>query len=201
MLKKLQSYLLSLRGARIVGKDTFGNIYYIEGEPIRRYVQYYADEDPTQLPVQWQSWLNRWRDIPPTEDEIARDTLQSSAIQHKVKILELEDKKNKYQNSNTPIPTTPSLAAIIAQLRPNEMSKFKQLQKDMQTLEEENNRLEREVQKQQNEERKEYERWKLEQKLNSKENENKENEEDDEDEDEDEENENRGDENNGKKLA
>jgi NADH:ubiquinone oxidoreductase subunit len=60
---------ISLLGAKSVGKDTSGNLYY-EGKPLpdgrrRRFVRYKGENDSSRVPAEWHGWLHHQYDDTP----------------------------------------------------------------------------------------------------------------------------------------
>lgn len=69
MLRRLKNLLLK---QKYVGIDNAGNAYFtkiekgLNGDLIeKRFVKYAGDYDPSKLPAEWASWLNKLRVDPP----------------------------------------------------------------------------------------------------------------------------------------
>jgi NADH:ubiquinone oxidoreductase subunit len=87
---------------KAVGRDVAGNFYYVsttKGVPTRRFVEFKDGVPSTEtMPIEWWAWLHRRRDLPPTEEELARATRQSEALAERVAILNAEDEKDRLRS-------------------------------------------------------------------------------------------------------
>ncbi|XP_076439974.1 NADH dehydrogenase [ubiquinone] 1 alpha subcomplex assembly factor 2-like [Babylonia areolata] len=87
------------KNARIVGEDHLGNTYYeaeADGTSRRgsRWVEARGQEDPQfipDVPPEWDAWLRRRRNIPPSQEELDRNYAMMVRTQRRAK--ELEDKE------------------------------------------------------------------------------------------------------------
>ncbi len=56
------------RKGKFVGKDEFGNSYFLERNGQRRWVTYNGISDPTTVPPDWHGWLHYTVDTPPVDE-------------------------------------------------------------------------------------------------------------------------------------
>ncbi|KAK7100275.1 NADH dehydrogenase [ubiquinone] 1 alpha subcomplex assembly factor 2-like [Littorina saxatilis] len=95
--------------SRFVGEDHLGNRYYEldkdkEGERRgSRWVESPGmEEDPTfvpEVPVEWDSWLRRRRNVPPAQEELDRN--YATMIRTQVRAKELEKTGGKASDADT----------------------------------------------------------------------------------------------------
>ena len=93
------SKLISSMGFKVqVGKDLTGNTYYLHEKSGRRFVKFARNEDlPSSLPVQWQSWLNKRREFPPSLEDLMEAERKQDDLQRKIKELEEKEQKSLLQ--------------------------------------------------------------------------------------------------------
>lgn len=66
-----------LSGAKKIGEDGFGNVYY-QGKPLkgykrpRRWVMYKGKPEASSVPPEWHGWLHHQSDVVPSEGETPR---------------------------------------------------------------------------------------------------------------------------------
>mmetsp|Transcript_16969 Transcript_16969/g.43351 ORF Transcript_16969/g.43351 Transcript_16969/m.43351 type:complete len:127 (-) Transcript_16969:284-664(-) len=95
--KIVRSTMWWAQSKQLAGSDLRGNMYFYvsqkEGNP-KREVEFKNNEiDFEGVPVQWYSWLNYSRDIPPTLEELHADIKRKDEL--KIKVAELEEKDAK----------------------------------------------------------------------------------------------------------
>ncbi|KAL8577687.1 hypothetical protein ACOMHN_060798 [Nucella lapillus] len=88
------------KNVKFVGEDHLGNRYYEKDADVAtnrrrsRWVESRGQEDPSfipEVPNEWESWLRRRRDIPPTQEELDRNYVMMVRTQQRAK--ELEEKE------------------------------------------------------------------------------------------------------------
>eukprot|EP00898_Chlorokybus_atmophyticus_P003781 jgi/Chlat1/4403/Chrsp29S04533 len=88
---------------RLVGSDKHGNQYYqgphvVDGNAVeKRWVEFKGDYEPSSLPVEWNSWLNGSRQMPPTPEEIMEMELRRRSTLEKAAVLAQEEEKRRFQ--------------------------------------------------------------------------------------------------------
>ncbi|GMH40909.1 hypothetical protein BSKO_08813 [Bryopsis sp. KO-2023] len=87
----------------LVGIDQIGNKYYRypdtdpNGKPVIKRIVDLADNeyDPQSIPPEWMSWLHRFRDEIPTEQEIERMKVSRDDLKRRVAALDEEEYKRR----------------------------------------------------------------------------------------------------------
>eukprot|EP01094_Clydonella_sp_ATCC50884_P021272 TRINITY_DN4658_c0_g1_i4.p1 TRINITY_DN4658_c0_g1~~TRINITY_DN4658_c0_g1_i4.p1 ORF type:complete len:190 (-),score=42.45 TRINITY_DN4658_c0_g1_i4:378-947(-) len=70
-------------------------------ETEKRWVEFVSSvHDPTQVPVQWQSWLKYRRFDPPSTTELLRFEHEQRNLAHRVRELAQEDEKTRIQQAS-----------------------------------------------------------------------------------------------------
>ncbi|KAH8830607.1 NDUFA12-domain-containing protein [Flagelloscypha sp. PMI_526] len=101
-------YIGDAKFGKLVGVDQHGNKYFENMNPRdeipgrHRWVDYvHHDNNATQVPPEWHSWLHHTRLLPPTEDPVVKDATQSWAAVHREN---LTGTRGAYRPYNTAAP-------------------------------------------------------------------------------------------------
>jgi NADH:ubiquinone oxidoreductase subunit len=85
MMKDFGTWLHTLLHGRYVGKDIFGNRYYVArkavtGKRPKRWVMYEGMAEPSKVPALWHAWLHYMVDTLPDESTIPQHAWQKEHI-------------------------------------------------------------------------------------------------------------------------
>lgn len=72
--------LWTSRNGEKVGEDSFGNVYYRNGNDSRRWVIYDNDSEASRVPAEWHGWLHHTHKRPPTEVSLRRWSWQKDHV-------------------------------------------------------------------------------------------------------------------------
>jgi len=119
VIKWLRSLLSSSR--KLIGSDQLGNKYYEypkAGGVIQRELESTSNLDdyvPGQIPTEWEAWLRRKREEPPTQEEIDKNLKRAALARQRGIIKEREDNERQEQAYRDGLITRePSLGDIAA---------------------------------------------------------------------------------------
>ncbi len=110
VVNNLGTILYTIVFGKKVGKDELGNRYFISKKnPLKKWVLYKSDKNPTIIPVNWQLWLidNDIENLPTNESSNKKYTWEKSREQnytgtmksyHPAKEIIKQKAKNKQKN-------------------------------------------------------------------------------------------------------